>query len=277
MFEKFNLLTDDVHQLGLLGALLIIVISAVVIGKYIKQMKTDTSSGDLTGEDWDGIGEYRNPIPVGWALAFIGTMIWAVWYFLLGYPLNAFSQIGQYNEEVAASNARFESKWQNPSKETLVDMGESIYLVQCAPCHGIEGDGIDGKVTGFDRWGTAAGVLDAINNGSKGLGYPMGAMPAGLASGDDAKAIAAYVADGMQGQKPTSFSRACGSCHGEDGKGLDGQSPDLTIYGTPAFVTEVLNRGKLGSIGDMPKFNDGRLTDIQKEAVGHYILSLGEK
>ena len=276
MFEKFNLSTDDVNQLGLLGAVLIVIITVIVVGKYIKQIKTDTSTGDLTEENWDGIGEYKNPIPVGWALAWLGTVVWAMWYFLAGYPLNAWSQIGQYNEEVAATNARFESKWKDPSKETLMGMGEGVYLVQCAPCHGIEGDGIDGKAAGFDRWGTAAGVLDAINNGSKGLGYPMGEMPAGLASGDDAKAIAAYVASGLQGQKPAAFS-ACSSCHGEDGKGLGGQSPDLTTYGTPTFVTEVLNRGKLGSIGDMPKFNDGRLTNIQKEAVGHYILSLGEK
>jgi len=53
-------------------------------------------------------------------------------------------------------------------------------------------------------------------------------------------------------------------------------SPDLSTYGTSAFVIDVLNRGKKGNIGNMPKFDDGRLTDVQKEAVGHYILSLGE-
>ncbi len=276
MFEKFNLATDDVHQLGLLGALLILVISAVAIGKYLKQIKNETSTGDLTDETWDGIGEYRNPIPVGWAIFYVGTIIWSLWYILAGYPVKAFSQIGQYNEEVAAHNAAFQSKWDNPSDETLMEMGEGVYLVQCAPCHGIAGDGIDGKAAGFDRWGTALGVLDVINNGSKGLGYPMGTMPGGLASGDNAKAISAYVAGGLKGQKPASFS-ACTSCHGEDGKGLGGQSPDLTTYGTTTFVAEVLNRGKDGALGYMPKFNDGRLTDIQKEAVGHYILSLGEK
>ncbi len=276
MFEKFNLSTDDVNQLGLLGAVLIVVITVVVVGKYIKQMKNDTSSGELASENWDGIGEYKNPIPVGWALSFFVLIIWSLWYMLIGYPVQAFSQIGQYNEEVAAHNAAFQSKWQNPDEKTLMDMGKGIHLVQCAPCHGIAGDGIDGKATGFDTWGTAAGVLDVINNGSKGLGYPMGDMPGGLASGDDAKAIAAYVANGLKGEKPAAFS-ACTSCHGEDGKGLGGQSPDLSIYGTSAFVIEVLNRGKDGAIGYMPKFNDGRLTDIQKEAVAHYILSLGEK
>ncbi len=276
MFEHLNVSTDTVNQLALLAAVLIVLITVFVVGKYINQIKNDVSTGELTDESWDGVQEYKNPIPVGWALSFVGTMVWAIWYFFLGYPLNAFSQIGQYNEEVKTYNATFEEKWANPTKETLTEMGESVYLVQCAPCHGIEGDGIEGKATGFQSWGAASGVLEAIEKGSKGLGYPMGDMPAGLASGDDAKAIAAYVASGLKGERPASFS-ACTSCHGEDGKGLGGQSPDLTTYGTTTFVTEVLNRGKDGYLGVMPKFNDGRLTDIQKEAVGHHILSLREK
>ncbi|MCH9813686.1 MAG: c-type cytochrome [Epsilonproteobacteria bacterium] len=276
MFENLNVSTDTVNQLSLLGAALIVLITVFVVGKLVRQMKTDTSSGELADDNWDGIGEYKNPLPLGWAVSFFGTMVWAVWYWFAGYPLNAFSQIGQYNEEVSTYNSTFESKWANPDQETLMGMGEGVYLVQCAPCHGIAGDGIDGKAAGFDTWGTAAGVLDVINNGSKGLGYPMGEMPAGMASGEDAKVIAEYVANGMQGEQPASFA-ACASCHGADGKGLGGQSPDLTTYGKTAFVTEVLNRGKDGMIGVMPKFNDGRLTDIQKEAVGHYILSLREK
>lgn len=276
MFDNINLSSDTVNQLSLLGAALIVLITVFVAGKYVRQMKTDTSTGELAEDNWDGIGEYKNPLPLGWAVMFFATMVWAVWYWFAGYPLNAFSQIGQYNEEVQAHNAAFESKWANPDQETMMGMGEGVYLVQCAPCHGITGDGIGGKAASFAQWGTAAGVLDVINNGAKGLGYPMGEMPGGMASGDDAKAIAEYVAAGMQGEQPAAFA-ACASCHGEDGKGLGGQAPDLTTYGTTAFVKDVLNRGKDGHIGMMPKFNDGRLTDIQKEAVGHYILSLREK
>ena len=273
---KINLSSDVVNQLSLVGAAAIIILTVYVAGKYIKQMKTDTSTGELSDENWDGIGEYKNPVPTGWIVSFLGTMIWGLWYWFMGYPLNAYSQIGEYNEEVKAYNAEFEKKWQNPDQETLMAMGEGVYLVQCAPCHGLDGTGIDGKAQGFDKWGTAKGILETIEKGSKGLGYPMGEMPAGMASGDDAKAIATWIAGGMKGEKPAAFS-ACASCHGEDGKGLGGQSPDLTTYGKPAFVVDVLNRGKDGYIGTMPKFSDGRLTDVQKRAVATYILSLGEK
>ncbi len=273
---KINLSSDTVNQLSLLGAVAIVVLTVYVAGKYIRQMKTDTSTGELTDENWDGIGEYKNPVPTGWIVSFLGTMIWGLWYWFLGYPLNAYSQIGEYNEEVKAYNAEFEKKWQNPNQETLLAMGEGVYLVQCAPCHGIAGDGIEGKAAGFDRWGGANGIIDTIKKGSKGLGYPMGEMPAGLVGDADAKVIADWIAGGMQGEKPAAFS-ACSSCHGEDGKGLGGQAPDLTTYGKPAFVVDVLNRGKEGFIGTMPKFSDGRLTDIQKNAVANYILTFREK
>ena len=274
-----NWLDDDVNQLSLLGAVLIILISTVVVRKYIKQMKTDKSTGELIDKSWDGIGEYNNELPIGWAVSFLVLIAWAFWYFFIGYPVNSFSQIGQWNEEVSQKNAQFAKKWENPDKETLMGMGEGIFLVQCAPCHGITGDGIEGKATDFSQWGTAAGIENSIINGSKGLQYPLGEMPGGLLQDRaEIKAVSSYVIDGLKGQgkgKET-YEIMCASCHGSDGKGMDGLSPNLATYGTSIFVKEVLSRGKKGNLGDMPKFDDGRLTDIQKEAVGHYILSLGE-
>ncbi len=271
---KINLSSDVVNQLSLVGAAAIIILTVYVVGKYIKQMKTDTSTGELSDENWDGIGEYKNPLPTGWAVSFFGTMIWALWYWFVGYPLNAYSQIGEYNEEVKTYNAQFEKKWQNPDDETLLAMGEGVYLVQCAPCHGLDGTGIDGKAQGFDKRMTEAQVLYVIEHGQEQLGFPMGAMPPGMASGDDAKAIAKWIAGGMKGEKPAAFA-ACASCHGEDGKGLGGQSPNLSEYDA-TLVKHVLKHGKTGSIGTMPAFNDGRLTDIQMDAVARYIASLKE-
>jgi len=274
MFEDINLSTDTVNQLALLGGAMIIILTVFVAGKYIRQMKTDTSSGELSDENWDGIGEYKNSIPRGFALSLLGTMIWGLWYWFVGYPLNAYSQIGEYNEEVKAYNTTFESKWANPDQETLLGMGEGAYLVQCAPCHGISGDGISGKAQGFDKRMTEAQVLHVIENGQDALKYPMGAMPGGMASGDDAKAIAKWVAGGMKGEKPASFA-ACASCHGDDGQGLGGQSPNLAAY-DETLVSHVLEHGKTGTIGTMPAFKDGRMTHIQKKAVAVYIQSLQE-
>lgn len=267
-------LSDSVNGLTALGAVVIIGLTVFVSMKYIKQMQTDKATGDLADENWDGIGEFKNPLPTGWSLSFLGTIIWLLWYWFAGYPLNAYSQIGEYNEDVAAANAKFESKWANPTHDDLMGMGEGVFLVNCAPCHAIDGAGMDGKAASFETWGSKAGVLEVIKSGSKGLGYPMGQMPGGMLAGADADAVATYIAGGMQGEAPATFA-TCGACHGMDGKGMGGSAPDLTNYGKPAFVADVLTRGKKGQIGQMPSFK-GRLTPVQEKAVATYILSLSK-
>jgi len=268
VMKQMNVNLDDpINQLTFLGAVVIAVLSFGVSAKYINQMKTDKAEGKLADDNWDGIGEYKNELPAGWAYSFLGVMIWGVWYWFVGYPLNAFSQIGQYNEEVKAYNTKFEAAHKTASKE----MGESIFLVQCAPCHGETGDGLSGKAHDFTTRFTKDQVLHVIKNGQNQLKYPMGAMPAGMASGADAEAIATYVAGGMKGEAPASFA-ACSSCHGADGKGMNGMSPNIADY-DDAVVIKTLEHGKKGNIGAMPSFKT-MLTPVQAKSLSAYVQSL---
>jgi cytochrome c oxidase cbb3-type subunit 3 len=150
-------------------------------------------------------------------------------------------------------------------------MGESIFLVQCAPCHGTTGDGLSGKAQDFSARMSKEQVLYVIKNGQNQLGYPMGAMPAGMASGKDAEDIAAYIAGGMKGEQPASFA-ACASCHGADGKGNDGMAPNLAAY-DGALVSHVIEHGKKGMIGRMPSFKT-TITPVQEKALTEYLQSL---
>jgi len=277
--------SDNVNVLALIGAAAIIILTVFVAGKYIRQMKTDKSTGELTGDEWDGIGEYNNPIPTGWGLVFFGLIIWWVWYALVGYPLWSFSQIGQWNEETQAYNKMFQKKWANADKETLKNMGEGVFINDCAPCHGITGDGLNGKAQNFAHRLTKAQVLDVIKKGSaalgdskaniakgKGqLGYPLGVMPAGMASGDMAEKIAEYVAGGLKGKAPAGFA-TCAGCHGQDGTGNGGTAPNLKAYDV-TLVKHVLAHGKKGMIGRMPALKD-LLTPIQEKAVATYVDTL---
>ncbi|MRJ01968.1 MAG: c-type cytochrome [Epsilonproteobacteria bacterium] len=279
-----NWLSDNVNQLALLGAAAILILTIGVAAKYFKQIKEGKSEGELKEENWDGIGEYKNNSPIGWSLAFIGTIIWGVWYWLVGYPLNAYSQIGEYNEEVKSYQAKFESKWANPSKEDLLGMGEGVFLVQCSPCHGIDATGIEGKAQDLTRrFVSKSQVLDVIKRGSAALGnpngqlgYQLGMMPPGLLSGADAEAVATYVANGFKGNNKGAelFQSACASCHGPDGRGMNGMAPNLREYDDP-IISHVLQHGKQGIIGIMPSFK-GRLTKVQERAVAAYIRSLSE-
>jgi cytochrome c oxidase cbb3-type subunit 3 len=270
--ESMNIdLSDPINMITMIGAVAIAVITVSVAIKYINQMKTDTASGELADENWDGIGEYKNELPGGWAYSWLGTAIWAMWYMISGYPVNAFSQIGQYNEEVKAYNAKFEAVHKNADAATLQQMGESIFLVQCAPCHGATGDGLSGKAHDFTSRMGKAQILDVIKNGSNQLGYPMGAMPPMMAQGADAEAIATYIAGGMKGEQPASFA-ACASCHGADGKGMAGMSPNLAEYDA-ALVSNTLQNGKKGALGTMPSFKT-MITPVQEKALTVYIQSL---
>jgi len=282
-----NWLSDNVNQLSLLGAAAILILTIGVSWKYIQQMKEAKTGGELKEENWDGIGEYKNNSPIGWSLSFVGTIIWGVWYWFSGYPLNAYSQIGEYNEEVAAHTARFESKWANPTKEDLLGMGEGVYLVQCSPCHGIDATGIEGKAQDLTKRLLKKSVLAVIEKGSAALGdkamdgvgrfgYQMGEMPPGLVSGADAEAVAEYVANGLSGNGKGAevFANACASCHGTDGKGMGGMAPNLKEY-DDTIIKSVLEHGKESVIGKMPSFK-GMLTAVQQKAVATYIRSLSE-
>lgn len=283
----FNL-DDYINLLTFIGAIAILAITAVVVGRLFGLMKDKGDKGELTEENWDGIGEYKNQLPFGWAICFAGVILWALWYFLFGYPLNSYSQIGEYNEEVSEYNKKFDAKFASISGEELIRMGEQAFLVQCAQCHGVDATGISGKAADLTKWGSEHAIYQTIVNGSKGLNYPMGEMSKGADLGVDdagAKAIAAYVAAEVSAIKKTANPNlvaagkeafgVCAACHGEDGKGMGGMAPDLSKYGSADFVVDVLNRGKNGFIGSMPNFaNSGVLNATQQKALGAYVSSL---
>ena len=272
--DAFN--SDDyINSLTMLGAVAIITITVFVALKYVNQMKNDTASGELAEEKWDGIGEYRNAVPTGWALAFIGTIIWMFWYMTIGYPINGFSQIGQWNEETLEYNAKFEKKWENPSEETLKAMGQSTFLVQCAPCHGVDAEGIDGKAQNLTKRISKEQVVHVIKNGSNSLAtaYPGGMPPMMLTEDADIEAVSSYVAGGFKGEQPAAYG-VCAGCHGADGNGIEYVAPNIRAY-DDALVTAVLKDGKKSNIGIMPSF-DGRLNETQQKALAAYLRSLGE-
>lgn len=284
---KVDFGTDLVNILGGLGFFVVVGVTTYVVAVYMKKMKEKSvSAAPLADENWDGIGEYKNDIPTGWFVIYFALIIWSAWYFLLGYPLNAYSQIGEYNDEVAAHNAKFTAKFANADEATLKAMGESVFLAQCSQCHGQTGDGMNGKAADFSKWGNVEGITATIKNGAKGLNFQMGEMPASLADEATAKKIAVYVMAEISQAKQAgdtaviaegkaAYASACASCHGEDGKGMGGMSADLSAYGTPKFIAEtVLTRGKKGHIGYMPSFEkSGLLNKTQFMAVSTYINS----
>jgi cytochrome c oxidase cbb3-type subunit 3 len=276
---------DWVNKLAVLGAVVLVIVTTFVVTKYVRQMQNDRASGKLADENWDGIGEYKNELPFGWAVIFLILNIWAIWYFLAGYPVNAYSQIGEYNEEVAAHDAKFEAEHANMDEETLKEMGGSIFIVQCAPCHGLQADGIEGKAANLNVRLEESVVKHVINNGSNnqllGMEMPMpdrngllNANTGALITDAEIDAVAKYVAGGMKGTAGADvFAGTCAACHGADGKGIDMVGPSVAEF-NPTLVANVLKHGKKGSIGAMPAFTN--LTEAQVKALGAYVTDLSK-
>lgn len=277
---------DWVNKLAVLGAVVLVIVTSFVVTKYVRQMQNDRASGKLADENWDGIGEYKNELPFGWAVIFLGLNIWAIWYFLAGYPVGAYSQIGEYNEEVAAHDVKFEAEHANMDEETLKEMGASIFIVQCAPCHGLQADGMNGKAADLHVRLSEQSVKHAIVNGANnnllGTSMPMpdrnGLMNSNtnaLITDAEIDAVSKYVAGGMKGTEGADvFAGTCAACHGPDGKGMDMVAPNIAEM-TPAMVDMVLRHGKKGAIGAMPAFNN--LTEAQHKALDAYVASLSQK
>lgn len=281
-----SLLSDNMTIIALLGALVILILTAFIVSTYFSKIKHSKADGILTEEDWDGIKEFKNDLPIGWAASFLCVIIWGLWYIFIGYPLNAYSQIGEYNKEVINHNNNFKAKWASLSEDELNTMGDNIFQVQCSQCHGIDKSGINGKAADLTKWGRSEHIVEVILKGSKGMGYLAEMLPVEV-SQDDAKNIANYVMAEISLAKVPSnavsiakgkdlFAIHCVACHGSDGKGLEGvenYAPDLTTYGTYEFLTEVLKRGKNGSIGKMPSFTYANFDEYQDKALNNFILS----
>ncbi|MBN2895988.1 MAG: c-type cytochrome [Campylobacterales bacterium] len=273
---------DTMGSLAMLGALATAVIAIFVSIKYVRQIQEEKAGGELADENWDGIGEYKNELPMGWAVLFLATTVWAVWYYLVGYPLNAYSQIGEYNEEVAIHDASFADKHANLDAQTLVKMGESVFIVQCSQCHGLAADGIDGKAANLNKRIEEKSVRHAIVNGANNLGYAA-PMPdrnglfnmntGALITDAEIATVSKYVANGMKGAGEDVFQGTCAACHGSDGKGMEFVAPSIADF-NPELVATVLKHGKKGVIGAMPAFD--LLNEQQIKAVGAYVTSLSK-
>ncbi len=282
--SKGGLNGDIVNMLAIGGAVALVIITVFVVIKYVRQMQTDTADGELADESWDNIGEYKNPVPFGWGVIYLATMVWGMWYWVAGYPVNAYSQIGEYNEDVAVHDAKFNAQYASITGDRLIEMGESVFLAECKVCHGLAADGIDGKAANLNVRLEANVVKFAVEHGSDnsllGMEMPMpdrnglfNANTGALITDAEIDAVSAFVANGMSGAGADVFAGTCAACHGEDGKGMEYVAPSVATF-TPALVTNILNHGKKGAIGTMPAFD--RLNAKQKEAVGAYITDLSK-
>ncbi len=167
--------------------------------------------------------------------------------------------------------------------------GEQLFKEKCGGCHklsaagtpGTQGPDLDAafaaaRADGLGESTIREVVLDQIR-------FAVPPMPRNLVEGDDAVAVAAYVADvagNPEARAQTSttggatdpkslMATNCGSCHTFSAAGINGTvgpSLDQTQKDRAAIITQITNGG-----GGMPPFK-GTLTDEQISAIADFIL-----
>jgi cytochrome c oxidase cbb3-type subunit 3 len=252
-----------------------------------------------TGHAADGIEEYDNPLPYWWFLMFLITLVFGVGY-LIVYPgmgnfkgLLGWSQLGQYEKQVAAADEKFSPirfrYLAMPLDEVIQDpeairMGQRIYANNCSQCHGADAKGSYGFPNLSDEDWLWGGSPDAIKTSI--VSGRQAAMPAwGSVLGDEGvRNVAAYVVklSGRDANEEhaaagkTQFDMLCVACHGPEGKGnpMFG-APNLTngiwLYG--GNDNDIQHTLRSGRNGVMPAFS-AQLSEDKIHLAAAYVYSL---
>ena len=223
-----------------------------------KSEKYKESTQETTGHEFDGIGEYDNPLPGWWFQMFMGTIIFGLIYLVLYPGLGNFKGVlgwtstGQWEEEVEFANNTYApvfAKYAALKPEELLKeenrpgllMGQRMFANNCSVCHGTAATGAYGFPNLTDKdWlygGSVETIKQTIANGR------VGAMPAwGSVLGESGvRDMTSYVLnlsgaadidqEAVARAKPQ-FQALCIACHGADGKGTQALgAPNLTENG----------------------------------------------
>lgn len=265
------------------------------------KIKVDSSSGDNTsGHVWDEtLREMNNPLPRWWVWMFVITIVFALFY-LVAYPgLGNFagklgwSQVGQYEQEMAKANATLEplyAKFTAMSTEDLANsseakaIGERLFMNNCAQCHGSDARGSRGfpNLTDHD-WlygGNPEQIQQTITAGRIGMMPPMADV---LGSEEDVQNVANYVLslsnsahDAARATLGKTKFTVCAACHGAEGQGNPAMgAPNLAdnvwLHGTGEAA--IIKRIKEGKTNQMPAW-EAKFSPAQIHVLTAYVWGL---
>lgn len=237
------------------------------LGKEVKQVEN-------TGHVWDGdLSELNNPVPRWWTVFYLGLCIFALGYLLLYPGLGSFPGLLNYSsaeavreaqraqaEQIAPVYARFEdmSIPQIAADAEAQQIGQRLFLNNCAQCHGSDARGGPSFPNLADRdWlygGSPEQIQQSITKGRHGVMPPW----RGTISPAEASDIAQYVrslsglaADPLRivpGKR--GYDSYCVACHGAEGKGNTALgAPNLTdniwLHGSSeATIVDIILNGR---------------------------------
>ena len=267
-------MSDFVSEFWNLYVVVIVLVSIIGCGVFLKFQSVHKGSSDTTGHVWDEtLAEYNNPLPAWWSWMFYLTIVFALAYLALYPGLGKFqgvlgwSSAGQYNGEMKKANDTYGPIYDKYLKMDLKavaadkeanEMGKRLFLTYCSQCHGSDARGAKGfpNLTDSDwQWGgDPETVKTTIMEGRNGV------MPSHAQLGEESiKDLANFVRslsglpnDSVRAAKgkETFQSAGCVGCHGPEAHGTPALgAPNLTdktwLYGSSeATITETITKGR---------------------------------
>ena len=258
---------------------------------------------ETMGHVWDGdLEELNNPLPRWWLGMFYITLFFGIGYLLLYPGMGTFAgflgwtQTGQYDEEVAAAEARYGPLYEQflaqdlktvAADDQAKKMGRRLFLNYCAQCHGSDAGGSRGfpSLNDYD-WlygGEPETIKASIMDGRNGImppwedslgneGVTNVALYVTSLSGREVDPVVA--AKGKQ-----TYATLCVACHGADGKGNPAMgAPNLTDHvwlygGSQKRIIESIAKGRSGNMPAHREF----LGEAKAHLLAAYIYSLSNK
>ena len=252
------------------------------------------------GHVWDeNLQELNNPLPRWWLNLFYLTLVFGVVYLILYPGLGTFAgalgwtQVGQYDREIAAAKKQFDPLYEKYLKEDLktvatnkeaIKTGERLFVNYCTTCHGSDARGAKCFPNLRDSdWlygGEPETIKASIMNGRQGV------MPAWGAAlgGEGVFQVSEYVLS-LSGRRVNEeaalagkekFKQLCVACHGADGRGnhqlgAPNLTDDIWLYGgSQKSVMETIEKGRSGR---MPAHNEF-LGEAKSHLLAAYVYSL---
>ena len=262
-------------------------------------LKKDVEDVD-TGHVWDGnITELNTSVPLWWTVMYVGLCVVGLTYWVLYPGLGSYKGVLNYSTaaQVKADQEAMQRRIQPvydayramsipeiAEDQAGLQIGQRLFLNNCAQCHGSDAQGARSFPNLTDsHWlygGEPEQIEHTIREGRHGM------MPAwnSVVTPAQASDIAQYVrslsglaADQLQVVRgKRGFDATCVACHGAEGKGNTALgAPDLTanvwLYGSSeaSIVQTILN----GRENQMPA-QKGILTDDQIRMLTAWVWGL---
>ena len=285
-------MSDFVSNGWALYVAIITVVSILACAVLLKSMSTQRSKGgerevETTGHVWDGdLTEWNNPLPAWWKWLFYITIAFGLGYLALYPGLGAYqgwlgwSSTGQYDEERAQAAQTYKPIFDRYARQDVKtvaadpearQIGQRLFLSNCAQCHGSDAGGSRGFPSLRDRDWLYGGEPEAIRTSiAEGRTGTMPPMAKAVGDSEDVKDVAHYVlrlagrtSDNLRAHRgKAKFDASCAACHGANGKGnqqlgAPNLTDDVWLHGgSEAAIIETINKGRGGAMPAHKHFLD---------------------